>query len=114
MTMFAVIAVLVVACLSFNILSQHHFRMLDEQTLSKKLQSTSTFLQSRHWNGNGRAEITTPRITGCPSGSDGGDSDLQLSWHFSEIQQLKRASILTTGAISHQQSPVYFSIAQNP
>jgi len=40
MTMFAVIAALVVACLSFSMLSQHHFRMLDEQTLSKKLQST--------------------------------------------------------------------------
>ncbi|MGH8380020.1 heavy metal sensor histidine kinase [Pseudomonas sp.] len=44
MIMFAVIAVLVVAGISFNILSQHHFRMLDEQALSEKLESTRHIL----------------------------------------------------------------------
>ena len=44
MIMFAVIAVLVVAGISFNMLSQHHFRMLDEQALSEKLESTRHIL----------------------------------------------------------------------
>jgi two-component system heavy metal sensor histidine kinase CusS len=37
MFMFAVIAVLVVAGVSFYMLSQHHFQMLDEQALAEKL-----------------------------------------------------------------------------
>lgn len=44
MIMFAVIAVLVVAGISFNMLSQHHFRMLDEQALFEKLESTRHIL----------------------------------------------------------------------
>jgi two-component system heavy metal sensor histidine kinase CusS len=53
MIMFAVIAVLVVAGISFNMLSQHHFRMLDEQALSEKLESTRHILSiqapEREW-----------------------------------------------------------------
>lgn len=44
MFMLAVIAVLVVASVSFNILSRHHFRMLDQQVLSEKLESTKYVL----------------------------------------------------------------------
>jgi two-component system heavy metal sensor histidine kinase CusS len=44
MIMFAVIAVLVVAGMSFNVLSQHHFRLLDEQALSEKLESARHIL----------------------------------------------------------------------
>lgn len=44
MIMFAVISVLVVAGISVNMLSQHHFRMLDEQALSEKLESTRHIL----------------------------------------------------------------------
>ncbi|AOA07529.1 heavy metal sensor histidine kinase [Pseudomonas fragi] len=40
MFMFAVTAVLVVAGVAFYGLSQHHFRMLDEQALAEKLEST--------------------------------------------------------------------------
>ena len=49
MIMFAVIAVLVVAGISFNMLSQHHFRMLDEQALSEKLESTRHILSAHCW-----------------------------------------------------------------
>lgn len=44
MFMFAVTAVLVVAGVAFYGLSQHHFRMLDEQALSEKLESTRHIL----------------------------------------------------------------------
>lgn len=44
MIMFAVISVLVVGGISVNMLSQHHFRMLDEQALSEKLESTRHIL----------------------------------------------------------------------
>ncbi|MEX5684840.1 heavy metal sensor histidine kinase [Pseudomonas silesiensis] len=44
MFMFAVTAVLVVAGMSFYVLSQHHFQMLDEQALSEKLESTRHIL----------------------------------------------------------------------
>lgn len=44
MFMFAVIAVLVVAGVSFYMLSQHHFQMLDEQALAEKLESTRHIL----------------------------------------------------------------------
>lgn len=46
MFMFAVIAVLTVAGLSFNELSRHHFRILDRQTLIEKLESTQKILSS--------------------------------------------------------------------
>lgn len=42
--MLAVTAVLTVAGLSFNHLSQHHFKMLDQQALTEKLQSTQRIL----------------------------------------------------------------------
>ena len=44
MFMSAVIAVLTVAGLSFNMLSQHHFRMLDRQALVEKLESAKHIL----------------------------------------------------------------------
>lgn len=44
MFMFAVTAVLTVAGLSFNNLSQHHFKMLDQQALNEKLHSTQRIL----------------------------------------------------------------------
>ena len=44
MFMLAVTAVLTVAGLSFNHLSQHHFKMLDQQALTEKLQSTQRIL----------------------------------------------------------------------
>lgn len=44
MFMLAVTAVLTVAGLSFNHLSQHHFTMLDQQALTEKLQSTQRIL----------------------------------------------------------------------
>ncbi|MGH8352151.1 MAG: heavy metal sensor histidine kinase [Pseudomonas sp.] len=44
MFMLAVAAVLTVAALSFNRLSQHHFKMLDRQILVEKLESTQTIL----------------------------------------------------------------------
>jgi len=44
MFMLAVTAVLTVAGLSFNHLSQHHFAMLDQQALTEKLQSTQRIL----------------------------------------------------------------------
>lgn len=44
MIMFAVIAVLVVAGISFNMLAQRHFRMLDEQALTEKLASATHML----------------------------------------------------------------------
>ncbi|WP_322617130.1 heavy metal sensor histidine kinase [Pseudomonas sp. BIC9C] len=42
--MLAVTVVLTVAGLSFNHLSQHHFKMLDQQALTEKLQSTQRIL----------------------------------------------------------------------
>ena len=54
MFMFAVIAVLTVAGLSFNKLSQHHFKMIDRQTLVEKFESTQEILSSTH----GRADVT--------------------------------------------------------
>lgn len=44
MFMLAVTAVLTIAGLSFNNLSQHHFKMLDQQALSEKLHSTQRIL----------------------------------------------------------------------
>lgn len=44
MFMLAVAAVLTVAALSFNRLSQHHFAMLDRQILMEKLESTQSIL----------------------------------------------------------------------
>ncbi|MDX1299940.1 MAG: heavy metal sensor histidine kinase [Pseudomonas sp.] len=44
MFMFAVIAVLTVAGLSFNALSRHHFMVLDQQTLDEKLEATQQIL----------------------------------------------------------------------
>ncbi len=44
MFMLAVTAVLTIAGLSFNHLSQHHFKMLDQQTLNEKLYSTQRIL----------------------------------------------------------------------
>ncbi|AZC38149.1 Copper sensory histidine kinase CusS [Pseudomonas chlororaphis subsp. piscium] len=44
MFMLAVTAVLTVAGLSFNNLSRHHFKMLDQQALNEKLQSTQRIL----------------------------------------------------------------------
>jgi two-component system, OmpR family, heavy metal sensor histidine kinase CusS len=44
MFMLAVTVVLVVAGVSFYVLSQHHFQMLDEQALSEKLESTRHIL----------------------------------------------------------------------
>ncbi len=44
MFMLAVTAVLTVAGLSFNHLSQHHFTMLDQQALTEKLESTQRIL----------------------------------------------------------------------
>ncbi|NQD94008.1 HAMP domain-containing protein, partial [Pseudomonas sp. CrR25] len=44
MFMLAVAAVLTVAALSFNRLSQHHFMMLDQQILQEKLESTQAIL----------------------------------------------------------------------
>ncbi|WP_010489150.1 heavy metal sensor histidine kinase [Pseudomonas sp. S9] len=46
MFMLAVIAVLTVAGLSFNQFSRHHFMMLDQQTLSEKLDSTQEILSN--------------------------------------------------------------------
>lgn len=40
MFMLAVTAVLTVAGVSFNRLSQHHFKMLDQEALNEKLHST--------------------------------------------------------------------------
>lgn len=54
MFMFAVIAVLTVAGLSFNKLSQHHFKMIDQQTLVEKLESTQDILSSTR----DRADVT--------------------------------------------------------
>lgn len=42
--MSAVTTVLVVAGVSFYVLSQHHFQMLDEQALAEKLESTRHIL----------------------------------------------------------------------
>lgn len=47
MIMFAVIAVLVVAGISFNMLAQRHFRMLDEQALTEKLASATQILSAQ-------------------------------------------------------------------
>ncbi|MDM8351167.1 heavy metal sensor histidine kinase [Pseudomonas sp. sp1636] len=44
MFMLAVAAVLTVAALSFNRLSQHHFKLLDQQVLFEKLESTQAIL----------------------------------------------------------------------
>jgi two-component system, OmpR family, heavy metal sensor histidine kinase CusS len=44
MFMSVVIAVLVAAGLGFNMLSQHHFKMLDQQALGEKLESTRYIL----------------------------------------------------------------------
>lgn len=44
MFMLAVTAVLTVAGLSFNSLSRHHFKMLDQQALNEKLHSTQRIL----------------------------------------------------------------------
>ena len=46
MFMSAVIAVLTVAGLSFNMLSQHHFKMLDRQALVEKLESAKHILNN--------------------------------------------------------------------
>ena len=54
MFMLAVIAVLTIAGLSFNLLSQYHFKMLDRQVLSEKLQATQQILN----NGQGAASFT--------------------------------------------------------
>ncbi len=50
MFMSVVIAVLAAAGLGFNMLSQHHFKMLDQQTLGEKLESTRYILSNA---GNG-------------------------------------------------------------
>ncbi|MEX6501052.1 heavy metal sensor histidine kinase [Pseudomonas zhanjiangensis] len=47
MFMSAVIAVLAVAGLSFNMLSQHHFKKLDRQALTEKLESTRNILDKQ-------------------------------------------------------------------
>jgi len=47
MFMSAVIAVLTVAGLSFNMLSQHHFKMLDRQALVEKTRISQTHSQQR-------------------------------------------------------------------
>ena len=54
MFMSAVIAVLTVAGLSFNMLSQHHFRMLDRQALVEKLESAKHILN----NARGEASLS--------------------------------------------------------
>ena len=54
MFMLAVIAVLTIAGLSFNLLSQYHFKMLDRQVLSEKLQATQQILNT----GQGAASFT--------------------------------------------------------
>lgn len=46
MFMLAVTAVLTVAGVSFNHLSQHHFKMLDQEALNEKLHSTQRILGS--------------------------------------------------------------------
>jgi two-component system heavy metal sensor histidine kinase CusS len=57
MFMSVVIAVLVVAGLSFNMLSQHHFKMLDQQTLDEKLESTRYILSNAGTGANLAAEL---------------------------------------------------------
>lgn len=52
MFMSAVIAVLTVAGLSFNMLSQHHFKMLDRQALEEKIESAKQILK------NARGEVS--------------------------------------------------------
>ena len=54
MFMSAVIAVLTVAGLSFNMLSQHHFKMLDRQALVEKLESAKHILN----NARGEASLS--------------------------------------------------------
>ena len=54
MFMSAVIAVLTVAGLSFNMLSQHHFKMQDRQALVEKLESTKHLLN----NARGEASLS--------------------------------------------------------
>ncbi|MGV8864966.1 MAG: heavy metal sensor histidine kinase [Pseudomonas sp.] len=48
MFMLSVTAVLTVAGVTFNHLSQHHFKMLDQQTLDEKLNSTQRILGELH------------------------------------------------------------------
>ncbi|MEO4046527.1 heavy metal sensor histidine kinase [Pseudomonas sp. CAU 1711] len=60
MFMFAVIAVLVVAGLSFNLLSQHHFEMLDRQALVEKLESTRHILNDARGDASLTEEL--PRL----------------------------------------------------
>lgn len=48
MFMFAVVTVLVIAGLSFNMFSQHHFESLDRQVLAEKLQSANHILGNVH------------------------------------------------------------------
>ena len=55
MFMSAVIAVLTAAGLSFNMLSQHHFKMLDRQALEEKLESTRHLLNNAR-NGSNLTE----------------------------------------------------------
>ncbi|WPP46084.1 MULTISPECIES: heavy metal sensor histidine kinase [unclassified Pseudomonas] len=57
MFMSAVIAVLTVAGLSFNILSQHHFVTLDRQILLEKLESTKRILESKRNSENLSEEL---------------------------------------------------------
>lgn len=76
MIMFAVISVLVVAGISVNMLSQHHFRMLDEQALSEKLESTRHIL-SIQTPGTRQEELREQlRAAGRTPRFDGGNSHL--------------------------------------
>ena len=52
MFMSAVVVVLTLAGLSFNVLSQHHFEVLDRQALVEKLEST------RHILNNARSDAS--------------------------------------------------------
>lgn len=57
MFMSAVIAVLTAAGLSFNMLSQHHFKMLDSQALEEKLESTRRILNNARNGANLTEEL---------------------------------------------------------